>query len=335
MAQSSKYVLGVDAGGTGTKVLFGSHALIKQKQEIALPQLSQATFAPGNYFQIGVTGAQALIVSIMQYFKLTSLKDVSCIAGFAGGSGRQARRELSGILETLGARKDRTIVVSDAGMLLHAFGGPGIALIAGTGSICVGTNKKATNDIDDKMFRAGGHGYLFADEGSGYYIGKRAINEALQIEDGIYSSQSSIVQKLKEFYKKEKIIDISYYLYNLKEQDTGAYKAKVADFAKEVGELALNDDPIAKKIMKESSDALSGYVRAVANRMGLTNPRVGLHGGIFKQNDSQILITGPMQQILAAAGIRPKFFPLGLGTNSPADVHPLLAALRNNFSTQL
>jgi N-acetylglucosamine kinase-like BadF-type ATPase len=54
---------------------------------------------------------------------------------------------------------------------------PGILLIAGTGSIVIGRDKDRT------MFRVGGWGPHFGDEGSGFWIGREAIRAALRSLD--------------------------------------------------------------------------------------------------------------------------------------------------------
>ncbi len=56
-------------------------------------------------------------------------------------------------------------------------GGPGIVVIAGTGSVAYGV---AT---DGTRLRVGGWGYLFGDEGSAFWLGRRAIRDAMRAED--------------------------------------------------------------------------------------------------------------------------------------------------------
>lgn len=56
-------------------------------------------------------------------------------------------------------------------------GGPGVVVIAGGGSIGYGV------DLDGREAIAGGLGYLMGDEGSGWYIGLLAIQEAARAAD--------------------------------------------------------------------------------------------------------------------------------------------------------
>ncbi|HKV44339.1 MAG TPA: BadF/BadG/BcrA/BcrD ATPase family protein, partial [bacterium] len=56
--------------------------------------------------------------------------------------------------------------------------GPGVVVIAGTGSVALG------RDPSGREARAGGWGYLFGDEGSGFAIGLGGIRAALRARDG-------------------------------------------------------------------------------------------------------------------------------------------------------
>ena len=61
-------------------------------------------------------------------------------------------------------------------------GGPGVVVIAGTGSMAFGRN-------GDRHARAGGHGFLLGDEGSAYWIGRAAVRAALRWEDRLGGSE--------------------------------------------------------------------------------------------------------------------------------------------------
>jgi len=67
--------------------------------------------------------------------------------------------------------KARIVITNDALIALVAAVGhePGIVIVCGTGSIAYGRNR------DDIAGRAGGWGWVLGDEGSGYWIGRRAL----------------------------------------------------------------------------------------------------------------------------------------------------------------
>ena len=51
-------------------------------------------------------------------------------------------------------------------------------MLAGTGSICYGA------DRNGRTARAGGYGFLLADEGSGYWLGHQSLRAAVRAADG-------------------------------------------------------------------------------------------------------------------------------------------------------
>src|SRR2546428_8768659 len=99
-------------------------------------------------------------------------------AGFAGAARSDSAAFYKQVLESLipGAQ---IIIESDAFIAsIGAIGiDPGILLIAGTGSIVIG------RDMDRTMFRVGGWGPHFCDEGSGFWIGREAVRAALRSAD--------------------------------------------------------------------------------------------------------------------------------------------------------
>ncbi len=99
---------------------------------------------------------------------------VAAVTFGLSGVGRQAQRQtLLQIAKELGLTS--TSVLTDAELLhfsAHS-SGPGIALIAGTGSICL------VSDGRGDYKQVGGWGFLLGDDGSGYDLGKCAVQSAL------------------------------------------------------------------------------------------------------------------------------------------------------------
>src|SRR5207302_4816203 len=97
-------------------------------------------------------------------------------ACFGMSGGPDDKREiLAGILRT-----PNLIVTNDAVIALAGAtaSGQGIIAIAGTGSIAFGRNASG------RTARAGGWGYIFGDEGSGFDIVRQALRAALRMEEG-------------------------------------------------------------------------------------------------------------------------------------------------------
>lgn len=71
-----------------------------------------------------------------------------------------------------------------------------IAVIAGTGSVCV-----ALEQSDDELTergRTGGYGWMLGDEGGGFHVGREAVRQFLMDEESIYPRSSVAESPLKQ-----------------------------------------------------------------------------------------------------------------------------------------
>jgi N-acetylglucosamine kinase-like BadF-type ATPase len=97
--------------------------------------------------------------------------------GIAGG----ARPEIAAVVGRLLAEfvSGEIEVVGDMVIAMEAAfgGGPGVVVIAGTGSIAYGRNSKG------EIARAGGWGFAISDEGSGHWIGRSAVAACMRAYD--------------------------------------------------------------------------------------------------------------------------------------------------------
>ncbi|HEX4997402.1 MAG TPA: BadF/BadG/BcrA/BcrD ATPase family protein [Terriglobia bacterium] len=158
--------LGIDGGGSRTRFL-----LVDRDDR----ELARVETGPSNWLSVGKTLAgESLSQGIAQ---LPALPDVVC-GGFAGAGSRENARFFSETLQTLVPRA-RIVVETDVFIAyVGALGlAPGTLVIAGTGSIAL------TRRPDGAMIRVGGWGPVFGDEGSGFWIGREAVREALRAAD--------------------------------------------------------------------------------------------------------------------------------------------------------
>jgi N-acetylglucosamine kinase-like BadF-type ATPase len=147
----------------------------------------------------------------------------------------------------------------------------GVALICGTGSIAWGRNARG------ETARAGGWGWHLGDEGSGFWIGERAIREVLRAADR-RGPATSLDKPLFEHFGIEKPEEILRAIYD------GEYpRHRVATFAARVEETARGGDAAAREILAMASDELVAAARSVIARLNLaTAPYdVVLSGGTF------------------------------------------------------
>ncbi len=168
------YVVGVDGGGTRTRAL-----LANDKGEV----LAQAEGGVSNVQVIGPEKLASVITEVLGELRQQSrMADVVPDYMYLGlaGAGRASDRQAAQVALAKAGVANALTVDTDASIALAgAFPmGPGIIIIAGTGSICYG--KAAGGEV----VRCGGWGYLLGDEGSGYFIGREALLAALKDLDG-------------------------------------------------------------------------------------------------------------------------------------------------------
>jgi N-acetylglucosamine kinase-like BadF-type ATPase len=143
--------------------------------------------------------------------------------------------------------------------------GEGILVYAGTGSIAVHLTK------DGKAERAGGHGYLIDDAGSGFWIGQRALRAMLHAEDERRDG-GALAQELCSVTGSEWSL-IRSYVY-------GGGRAAVAALVPAVAKAALRDDEVATTILSTAGEELGRLARVLLARIG-PQP-VALSGGVTR-----------------------------------------------------
>ena len=133
----------------------------------------------------------------------------------------------------------------------------GLALVCGTGSIAWGRNAAG------EVARAGGWGWHLGDEGSGFWIGVRAVREALRAADGRGPAtrlQESLIAHF-EIARPEQILRAVY--------DGEFPRHRVAAFAVRVEEAALAGDEAARSILAAAANELVLAAASVRERLRL------------------------------------------------------------------
>ena len=236
---AGRRLLGIDPGGSGTRVVL-----------LAGGQVTD--LAPGPPMNALLTAGIA-----EQLEKI--IRDASPDAAGIGLPG--LREDLTaGFSEALRERTGCPVVVTSDGETARSgafLGGPGVVVIAGTGSCAVGWDGV-------QSARAGGRGFLLGDEGSAYWIGRQAASLALYREDGMGGSEalrqaviSATGSTLEELITKV--------------NTRPAERAVLTVLAPVVTALA-ETDPSARLIAEEAADHLVTLVRAVRSRLPSSGP---------------------------------------------------------------
>jgi N-acetylglucosamine kinase-like BadF-type ATPase len=144
--------------------------------------------------------------------------------------------------------------------------GWGVALISGTGSICLGRTS------DGRTTRVGGWGPRLGDEGSGYQIALQALQVATQAADGRGNAQPLLDTILRHWglTNPQQLID------HVHRPDMAT--SDIAELAMPVLELAVKGDVHAMKIANHAGHALARHIDTVILRLRLQGAPIALGG---------------------------------------------------------
>jgi N-acetylglucosamine kinase-like BadF-type ATPase len=192
--------------------------------------------------------------------------------GIAGADRPADEAVLRAILRRIGFR-DRVVVTNDARIAFVAGSERrvGLALVCGTGSIAWGRNRSG------EIARSGGWGWHLGDEGSGFWIGERAIRDVLRGADG-RGPATSLDRALSEHFSIARPDQILYAIY-----DGEFPRTQVARFAPRVAEAARAGDAVARAILSDAAAELTRAAASVRDRLRLeeSDYDVVLSGGTF------------------------------------------------------
>lgn len=257
-----KHVIGIDAGGTKTVGL-----LADQRGHV----LAEARAGGANLQTHGELEVEKVLHDVISQLAALQPVDALCL-GVAGVDRPQDEAVIRGVLRRLGRTTAR--IVNDATIALLA-GAPerfGIVILAGTGSIVFGLDRKGRSG------RAGGLGYLLADEGSGYWLGHQALRAAVRGADG-RGPQTALIDLIFEHLGIASVSELVPLVY-----ERGMPKDQIARMARLVERARADGDVVSAGLLEEAARELALAARSVARQLGLgteTFPLV-LAGGAFK-----------------------------------------------------
>jgi len=283
------YYLGIDGGGTKTTCAVGDETRL----------LATATAGPSNIVRCGEEQArQSLIQAVRQACAACAITPDQVVSTCIGGAGA-ARPELAAIVRSILAEilSSPIDVVGDMETSLEAaFGdGPGVIVIAGTGSIAFG------RDNAGKTLRAGGWGFEIGDEGSAHWIGRSAISAVLRASDlhGDRVLSSALAQSLFKAWGGRSLLDLA----------RAANSIPPPDFAALLPAVVNSGDDLAREVLAHAGRELSQLATVVIQRLFpedlLECVPVAMIGGVFRHAAgvrdafyNELKISAPRAQVL-------------------------------------
>ena len=263
------YYLGIDGGGTKTTCAVGDETRL----------LASATAGPSNVVRVGAFQArESLQRSVRQACAAAGITPEEISRTCVGGSGA-ARPELAEIIRRALAEILPTPidVVGDMQIALEAAfdTGPGVIVIAGTGSIAYGRNPQGTTA------RAGGWGFAIGDEGSAHWIGRTAVSAVLRAADQSdefpeHSAQTPLPTALLEAWGVTSLVDLA----------RAANSIPPPDFAALFPVIAASHDGLATQVLTNAGRELASVAAIVIRRLfgagHTTSVPVAMIGGVFR-----------------------------------------------------
>jgi len=272
---------GVDGGQTATQAVVGDeHGSV----------LGRGVGGPANH--VDEPGAEARLRAAVSEALHGALK---CAGLPSATLFEKAHVALTGEIE---AR--RTAVVSDVvraarltighdapAAWMGAFAGaPGVAVIAGTGSVAFGRNGAG------EEVRVGGWGYLFGDRGSAFWLAAEAIRRALDAEDRGRVTPLGAAARVRFGVERLTEIPAAYYQRRLS-------RDALAVFARDVTALAHTGDAGATGLVEEAGRSLAELALIALERLAIRRGEVAVVGGLA--NDP--LLRDAMTRELAQRGV--------------------------------
>ncbi|MCE5235127.1 MAG: BadF/BadG/BcrA/BcrD ATPase family protein [Clostridiaceae bacterium] len=284
-----KLYLGIDGGGTKTAfAICGAAGRV----------LAEGLQPTSHYMQCGLGGVTRTLAA--------GLQDVCGKAGVGPGDIAFAFAGCGGYGDVEADKAPiRAAVKAALGDIPHAVGNdcenalagslagaPGINIIAGTGSMGFGRNAAG-----ESMRCGGWHHAIGSDEGSGYWIGLRLLQDFTKQSDGRYektplygavrgalflAADGDVIARVVREWKLD--------------------RSRIAALSPIVSALYDQNDPYAKRILADAAQELASIARAI--REGLRLPdatSVSCTGGVFKMGER---ILAPFRAALEKDGMR-------------------------------
>lgn len=264
----SEYFLGVDGGQSSTTALIGDESG---------RVVGAGRGGPCNHVR-GPEGRTKFVNAIQGCLEQActqagldpgSIEFRAACLGFSGGpADKQALVEELVRARELSVTNDALIALVGA-----TAGEPGIITISGTGSISFGRNREG------RTARAGGWGYVFGDEGSGFDLTRQALRAALRFEEG-WGPPTVLREMLLRETGASDANDLLHRFYT-----TDFPRPRIAGYSRLVDEAAQNGDAVAHDILKGAAQQLAAITAAVRRQLfpeGSETVRIATIGGVFR-----------------------------------------------------
>ncbi|MFJ9539924.1 N-acetylglucosamine kinase [Streptomyces sp. NPDC101225] len=304
-------VIGLDAGGTRTRAVLAAAADGRV--------LGAGAAGPGNALTVPPALLTAHLAEALSRAVPEAARSrvVAVAGGFAGATGAAgdepghltALAALGDALRRIGVPACPVSVGSDIeAAFASAPGTPadGLALVAGTGAVAARiAGRRCTATVD-------GDGWLLGDDGSGFWIGRRAVRAALRMADGRGAATVLADAVGRALGLPAEVLPDpaasgwsragrERYRMHLLPAVMAEPPARLARLAPLVAEADRAKDGVARAILDEAAERLTDTVRALGPRAG---ERVVATGGLLGPEGP---LTAGLTARLGTLGLTPEW----------------------------
>ena len=274
------YWLGIDGGGTNCRA-----AIVDRQGSV----VGEGKTDAANFLRVGLDNAVRHIEqAVREACDRAGIRPeqirAACI-GLAGVSHPEHHRRMLEAIKGVLPIPEIALETDARVALAGATGNePGVVIIAGTGSIACGINARG------RFARAGGWGPTMGDEGSGSYIGRRAL-EAVVMAYDYRGEPTSMMDPVLRHFGVSSPPELPPVIYDSPAEVMG----KIAQLSRIVVEAAQNQDKVARQILGDAAVELAKAALAVIEqlRMETETFRIAYVGGVFEAGE---LILAPLRE---------------------------------------
>lgn len=311
------YFLGIDGGASKTFCVLGDERSI----------LGHGTAGSSNVTRVGEAAARKSLKASISHAcdaaRISPAQITSTCVGAAGAARENVRAQLHRFVsETVYGEVQ---IVGDMIVALQAAfsDGPGVVVVAGSGSIAYG------RDASGATVRAGGWGFAISDEGSGYWIGRRAVAATMRICDQNAQSEFPLLHEILKVFgleTREQLVVMA----------NGNPAPDFASLTPVIISLSENGDENAQAVLSAAGEELAKLTLVVLGRLfkDAASVPVAMSGGVFEHSAfvRQVFynylspafpaaVTNPtvVQPVLGALELARKFAPVDYGSRTTLD----------------
>ncbi len=260
------YFLGVDGGQSSTTAVIGDETG---------RVLGRGEAGPCNHVE-SEAGREKLVAAVSESIeaaaRMASLSGAPEFAAACFGMSGGAADKRDVIASIVNVRQLEVTHDAHIALLGATGGGPGVIVIAGTGSIAYGRNAQG------RVARSGGWGHIFGDEGGGFDLVRQALRAALRHEEG-WGPATILGRRLMEATGATAVNEVLHLFYT---RDFS--RDRVAGYAPLLDAAALEGDAVARQLLQQAAQQLATLAGNVRSQLFQPGEAVYIAtiGGVFR-----------------------------------------------------